>query len=196
MPILLIPLAVLVIIAVYVWSIYNSFVTTKTRIGASIQEIGNQLKRQSDLIPNLTEAVKGYMEHEKKIFADLTDARKSVSGALKSGKGQDLIDAQAKLASALTPIRAVFESTPELQASKPTVKLMDELRDTADKLMYSRRTLIDLTADYNITLVRFPSNLAGQLFGFKKEPGLRTPEEGEHLAVSKEETKSPKVKLS
>lgn len=196
MEIFLLVLLVIIIPVLYLLSVYNSFVTTKTRIGASIQEIGNQLKRQADLIPNLTEAVKGYMEHEKKIFADLTEARKTVTQAVKSGQGQDLIDAQAKLAAALTPIRVVFESTPELQASKPTVKLMDELRDTADKLMYSRRTLIDLTADYNIMLVQFPSKLVGQLFGFKKEPGLKTPETGEHLTVSAKETRSPKVNLS
>jgi LemA protein len=195
MPALLLIVAVLVAIALYIWVTYNKFVTTKTRIKASIQEIGNQLKRQSNLIPNLVASVKGYMKHEKQVFDKLTQARKSVTAALGSKDTQKLVDASAKLQTALTPIRAVFESTPELQAAKPTVKLMDELRDTADKLMYSRRTLIDLTADYNIMVVTVPSKFIAGLFGFKQEPGLKTPEEGEHLEVGARETKAPKVKL-
>ena len=73
--------------------------------------------------------------------------------------------------------------------------LMDELRDTADKVMYSRRTLIDLTADYNQMLVTFPSNLIGNLFGMKQEKGLEMPESGEFLKVSVTETKTPGIKL-
>jgi len=72
---------------------------------------------------------------------------------------------------------------------------MDELRDTADKIMYSRRTLIDLTADYNTRLVTFPSNLVANLFKFKKEAGLAMPETEEATSVTAEETKSPTVKL-
>lgn len=195
MPIWLILIVALGLIVLYIWSAYNKFVTTKTRIKASIQEIGNQLKRQSSLIPNLVNSVKGYMEHEKKIFDKIAEARKAVTSALGSKDTQKLIDAGAKLQTALAPIRAVFESTPELQAAKPTVKLMDELRDTADKLMYARRTLIDLSADYNIMVVTLPSKFVASIFGFKQEPGLKTPEEGEHLEVSAKEAKAPGVKL-
>lgn len=195
MPALLLIVAVLAAIILYIWTTYNKFVTTRTRIKASIQEIGNQLKRQSNLIPNLVASVKGYMKHEKRVFDKLTQARKSVTAALGSKDTQKLVDASAKLQTALTPIRAVFESTPELQAAKPTGKLMDELRDTADKLMYARRTLIDLTADYNIMVVTVPSKFIASLFSFKQEPGLKTPEEGKHLEVGAQETKAPKVKL-
>lgn len=188
-------LVILAVLVIYIWSLYNQFVTIKTRIRASIQEIGNQLKRQADLIPNLTASVKGYMKHEKEIFGEIAKARKAVVSVLDSNDPQKLIDASAKLQTALTPIRAVFESTPELQAAKPTVKLMDELRDTADKVMYSRRTLIDLTADYNIKVVTFPSNLVARIFGFQQELGLKMPKEGEFLEVKEESTKTPKVEL-
>lgn len=188
-------LVILAVLVIYIWSLYNQFVTIKTRIRASIQEIGNQLKRQADLIPNLTASVKGYMKHEKEIFGEISKARKAVVSVLDSQDPQKLIDASAKLQTALTPIRAVFESTPELQAAKPTVKLMDELRDTADKVMYSRRTLIDLTADYNIKVVTLPSNLVARIFGFQQEPGLKMPKEGEYLEVKEESTKTPKVEL-
>ncbi len=195
MPILIIFVLIIIGVIFYVFLTYNKFVTTKTRIKASIQEIGNQLKRQSNLIPNLVESVKGYMKHEKKIFGELTEARKAVTSALQSDNTQKIVDASAKLQNALAPLRVVLESTPELQAAKPTEKLMDELRDTADKLMYSRRTLIDLTADYNVMVVTIPSKFIASVFGFKQEPGLKTPVEGEHLEVSAQETKAPKVEL-
>jgi len=188
-------IGIIAIVGIYVWWLYNQLVTIKTRIGASIQEIGNQLKRQADLIPNLTAAVKGYLKHEKEVFEKLTEARKMVMATAVSNNAQKLIDASQMLQTALAPIRAVFESTPQLQAAGPTTKLMDELRDTADKVMYARRTLIDLTADYNVKIVTFPSNLVARIFGFKPEPGLKTPTEGEHLEVFGEEIKAPKVKL-
>lgn len=184
-----------VIVAFYIWSVYNQLATIKTRIKASIQEIGNQLKRQADLIPNLVSSVKGYMKHEKAIFDELTEARKAIMKVVDSGDPQKLIDVSQRLQSALMPIRAVFESTPQLQAAGPTTNLMEELRDTADKVMYSRRTLIDLTADYNIKLVTFPSTLVAKVFGFKQEVGLKTPGEGEYLRVDEGETKTPKVEL-
>ena len=188
-------IVVLGIIILYVWTLYNQLVTIKTRIQASIQEIGNQLKRQADLIPNLTAAVKGYFKQEKEVFALITEARKAVIEALKEANAQKLVDASEKMQRALAPIRALFESTPQLRSAEPTVKLMDELRDTADKVMYARRTLIDLAADYNIKIVTFPSNLVAKIFGFKPEPGLKTPMEGEHLEVSTEELKTPRVEV-
>jgi len=183
------------VILLYFWSLYNQFVTIKTRIKASIQEIGNQLKRQADLIPNLVASVKGYMKHEKAIFTELTEARKAVMKAVDSGNTQKMIDVGTRLQNALSPIMAVFESTPQLQAAGPTTQLMEELRDTADKVMYARRTLIDLTADYNIKIIRFPSNIVAKVFSFKEESGLKMPAEGESLEVKEGETKTPKVEL-
>jgi Uncharacterized conserved protein len=82
-------LIVLGVIVLYVWSLYNQLVTIKTRIQASIQEIGNQLKRQADLIPNLTAAVKGYFKQEKEIFALITEARRVVLEALKEANAKN-----------------------------------------------------------------------------------------------------------
>lgn len=187
--------AAVVLVGLYVLSLYNKFVTIKTRIKASIQEIGNQLKRQADLIPNLVDSVKGYMKHEKEIFTALTDARKAIMTASTKNDPQMMIDVSEDFQRTLGRFMALVESTPELKAIEVVDQLMNELRDTADKIMYSRRTLIDLSADYNVMVVKFPSNLVAKLFGFKAEKGLVTPEEGAHLEVSKEETKSPKVDL-
>lgn len=196
MSILLLILIVFLLVIVYVVATYNQLVTIKkSRIKNAIQEIGNQLKRQASLIPNLTEAVKGYLRHEKEIFEKITEARKTVANALKVNDPQKMIDASAQLQSALNPIRVVLESTPEIKGSQPTIKLMDELRDTADKLTYARRTLIDLVADYNRLVVTIPSKLVAAAFGFSQEPGLKMPEVGEHLEVTSQELETPKIKL-
>ncbi len=186
---------ILLVIVFYFLGTYNKVVTTKTRIKASIQEIGNQLKRQAELIPNLVDSVKGYLKHEKGIFEAITEARKAILNAANKNDPQLMMDADAKFRSTLGEFKVILENTPELKAVEAVTKLMDELRDTSDKIMYSRRILIDLSADYNVMVVTVPSNIVAKLFNFKTEKGLSVPEEGQHLEVSDEEMKSPKVKL-
>ncbi len=193
MPIIII--AILVILGIYFITTYNQLQTLKTRIKAAIQEIGNQLKRQANLIPNLNKSAKGYLEHEKGIFDQLTEARKAVNQALESGDTQSMLDAQDKVQNVLGSLRVIVESNPEIKGTEVVTKLMNELRDTADKIMYSRRTLIDLVADYNRMLVTIPSNLVAAVGGFKPEKGLQIDETGEHVEVSKEETKTPEVSI-
>lgn len=188
-------LLLLVALVFYVLLTYNRFVSTRARIKASIQEIGNQLKRQAELIPNLVDSVKGYLKHEKGVFADLTSARKSILEASGSEDPGKMLKAHDSLQKVFGQIRVLVESTPQLRGVESVSKLMEELRDTADKVMYSRRTLIDLSADYNIMLVSFPTNLVAKLFNFREEKGLATPVEGEHLEVTGSETKAPKVDL-
>ena len=184
-----------VLAGLWVIATYNFFVSSKTRIKASVQEIGNQLKRQADLIPNLESSVKGYLVHEKGIFEKLTEARKAIATAVDSGNVQKMADAGAKLAAVLPSLTIAVEDNPELKGSDVVAKLMDELRDTADKIMYARRLVIDLTADYNVRRVTMPSSIVANLLKLEELPGLITPAEGKHLEVSEEETKTPKVKL-
>jgi len=193
MPIVL--LVILVVIVGWVVMTYNFFVSSKTRIKAAVQEIGNQLKRQADLIPNLESSTKGYLKHEKKIFKQLTDARRAVASAAKSGNIQKMADAGSQLAAVLPSLQIAVEDNPELKADNVVRKLMEELRDTSDKIMYARRLVIDLTADYNVKRVSVPTNIVANLFRFEKQPGLITPEKGEHLKVSEKDTESPKVNL-
>ncbi len=195
MPIGVIVLGVMVVAALYVISVYNQMIRTKTQIEASIQEIGNQLKRQADLIPNLQESVKGYLKHEKGIFAALTDARKAVESAVKQGGAKAVESAQNMVSSVLPKLQVLVESNPEIKGVEVVSRLMNELRDTADKLMYSRRTVIDLSQDFNQLLMVFPSSLVAWLFGMKKEKGLGTPTSGKFLEVNEEETKTPKISL-
>lgn len=190
-------LVIIVAVAIvgYLISTYNFFVSSKARIKAAVQEIGNQLKRQADLIPNLESSAKGYMKHEKGIFKDLTDARRAISSAVKSGDVQKMADAGSQLASVLPRLNIAVEDNPELKANTVVTKLMDELRDTSDKVMYARRLVIDLTADFNVKRVSFPSSIVANMFKFEEQPGLITPQKGEHMEVGKDEMKSPKVNL-
>lgn len=196
----MLPVAVIVVLALIIggWivSIYNFFVSTKARVKAAIQEIGNQLKRQADLIPNLEASVKGYMKQEKDIFKMLTDARKQVESAIKSGDVQKMSEASSQLASVLPQIKVAVEDNPELKSSEVVSKLMEELRDTSDKIMYARRLLIDLTADYNVKRVTFPSSIIANIFKFDELKGLETSESGEHVEVSASDTKTPKIDLN
>jgi LemA protein len=185
------PILIVAIIAgvvlLYIIGVYNDLASLKARIKAAIQEIGNQLKRQAELIPNLEESVKGYFKQEKDIVKMLADARKLVD----AGK-----DASDKISQVLPKLQILVESNPQIKGAEVVTRLMDELRDTSDKVMYSRRTMIDLTADYNIKLVTFPTNLVAQAFSFQPEKGLETPTSGAHLTVSEAETRQPKVKLN
>jgi len=188
-------IALAVAAGIYAVMVYNALQTTKTRITASIQEIGNQLKRQADLIPGLLESTKGFMKHEKEIFDMLTEVRKQTADASTSSDAKQIDKAEQLLQSVLPKMQILVESNPELKSNETVTTFMNELRDTADKVMYSRRVLIDLTQDLNQRLVTFPSNLVANLFGFKEEKGLSTPMSGAHLEVSEKDTQTPTVKL-
>jgi len=188
-------IAIVALIVIYILSFFNRLKTAKVRIGASIQEIGNQLKRQANLIPNLVDSVKGYMTHEKSIFEDLTSARKSIEEAVGSNDGQKIDKAQNLINKSLGDLKIVMESNPEIKASNLVTDLMNELRDTADKTMYARRTLIDLAADYNTAIETIPGIWLAPMFGFKTEKGLSTPVESTQLEVSEKEMENPKVNL-
>jgi len=185
------PFLILLIIALalgfYVMSVYNSLQQLKTQIKAAIQEIGNQLKRQASLLPNLESAVKSYMKQEKEIFKMLTDARKTIEQADKTGAASDIEAAVSKLNELVPKINIVVEDNPEMKSDGTVTQFMAELRDTADKLMYARRSVIDLSQAFNVKLVTFPSNMIATTFGFKEEKGLDIPTTGAHVSVSKEE---------
>ncbi len=188
---------VALVIVVYLIATYNQFVTLRNRIRASIQEIGNQLKRQADLIPNLQESAKAFLKQEKGIFDALTAARKSVTQALESQDVAQMTQASDLMGKALEGLRVVVESNPEIKSNEVITNLMNELRDTADKVMYSRRTLIDLTADYNIMRETFPSSIVASLFGMKEEKGLEMPADTQNAtSVNSSDLKTPKVDLS
>ena len=193
---MIIAIVILAVIVLYFVAFFNGLKTTEVQIGAAIQEIGNQLKRQSQLIPNLIESVKGYMTHEKGIFEDLTSARKMIDKAISSQDPKSIDAAQALLTKTMGSINVIAESNPQIQASNLVGNMMEELRDTADKIMYSRRTFIDLSADFNVKISTIPGIWIAPLLGFKKKAGLETPDSKNITSVSESETKNPEVKLN
>ena len=106
-----------------------------------------------------------------------------------------MADAGTKLSNVLPALRIAVEDNPEIKGNEVVLNLMNELRDTSDKVMYARRLVIDLTADYNVKRVTLPASLIASMFNFAELPGLLTPESGEHTEVSKEELKTPKVSI-
>ncbi len=193
---MIIAIAILIILALYLVGFFNGLRTTEVRINAAIQEIGNQLKRQSQLIPNLIESVKGYMKHEKGIFDELTAARKMIDEAISSNDPKAIDKAQTMLTKTMSSLRVIAESNPQIMASTLVGNMMNELRDTADKIMYARRTFIDLSADYNVKISTIPGIWLAPLMGFEKKAGLETPDSKDVTSVSESETKNPEVKLN
>ncbi|HNY04417.1 MAG TPA: LemA family protein [Candidatus Woesebacteria bacterium] len=193
---MIIGIVILILLVLYLVGFFNGLRTTEVRINAAIQEIGNQLKRQSQLIPNLIESVKGYMKHEKNIFEDLTAARKMIDKAINSHDPGAIDQAQTMLTKTMGSLQVIAESNPQIMASSLINNMMNELRDTADKIMYARRTFIDLSADFNVKISTIPGIWLAPLMGFKKKTGLETPESKDITAVSESETKNPEVKLN
>lgn len=193
---MIIALGVLLIAIFYIVAFFNGLKTLQVQIGASIQEIGNQLKRQAQLIPSLVDSVKGYMKHEKGIFDELSNARKLIDKAIDTRDPKAIDAAQAVLGKAMQSFRFVAESNPEIQASGLVGNMMNELRDTADKIMYARRTLIDLSADFNIKISTIPGVWIAPMMGFTPQKGLDTPVSGDFLEVSESDTKTPQVNLN
>ena len=179
MPTILIVLILLAAPLVYVVLVYNSFASMKVRIQEAWSQIDVQLKRRIDLIPNLVETVKGYATHEKEVFENVTKARAALMGAQtpeQAGQADNM------LTGALKTLFAVAEAYPELKAQEGFVKLQSELSDTEDKVAYSRQFYNSTVRDYNSKLVVFPSNLIGNMFGFKSQEFFEA-EEAERAAV-------------
>ncbi|MCD8484711.1 LemA family protein [Candidatus Woesebacteria bacterium] len=181
--------------AFYVVSVYNGLQALLTQIEAATQEIGNQLKRQANLIPNLEKSAKAILKQEKSIFEMLSEARKSVNQAVETGSASAIEQAEKQIQAVLPKLQVVMEDNPEMKSNETVQQFMAELRDTADKVTYARRAVIDLSQQYNQRLVVFPSNIIANMFGFKKQAGLQMPTDGDHLSVSDDETQSPEVSL-
>ncbi len=157
-------LIVLVILFVYLWSIYNSLVSAKARVSEALSEIDVQLKRRTDLIPNLVETVKGYAKHEKSLFEDVTKARASLMSAQST---KEKAEANNVLTGTLKSLFAVAENYPDLKASQNFLSLQEELSDTENKIAYSRQFYNTNVRDYNTQIQVFPNLLFANMLNFK-----------------------------
>ena len=171
---LLILVGLIALIVVFVWSLYNGLVTAKARVDESWSGIDVQLKRRTDLIPNLVETVKGYATHEKSVFENVTKAR----SALMEAKGpQQTAEANNMLTGALKSLFAVAENYPDLKANQNFLQLQEQLGDTEDKIAYSRQFYNSNVLDYNVKTKMFPNVLIAGALGFKEVEFFKAVEE-------------------
>ena len=161
----LIVVGVVLVLAIgFVVATYNGLVTLRNRVEEAWSDITVQLKRRTDLIPNLVNSVKGYATHEKEVFEKVTEARSAIMDA----KGvKDTAEAESMLEGALKSLFAVAEAYPDLKANQNFMQLQQELVDTEDKIQASRRFYNGGVRDLNTKIQTFPANIVAGMFNFQ-----------------------------
>lgn len=159
----LIILAVVVVIAVYGVSTYNSLVSTNEQVDAQWAKVETQYQRRFDLIPNLVNSVKGILTQEQTIFNNIADARTRYSGA---STPNDKAVAASEMESALGRLLVIMENYPQLNSSANVADLMAQLEGTENRIGVERSRFNDEVRDYNLAVKRFPKKLFASLFGF------------------------------
>jgi LemA protein len=162
----LILVVVLVLIAIWLVSLYNSLVKLRNRRQNAFADIDVQLRQRHDLVPQLVDTVKGYASHEKELLLRITEAR---SAAMSARTIDDKIAAEQQLTSALQGLKVQVEAYPDLKANQNFLQLQEELSDIENKLAASRRFFNGATTEYNNAVESFPGNLLARNFGFQRE---------------------------
>ena len=174
-------IVVLVVLVLFVVGIYNGLVTKRNRVDEANAQIQVQLKRRHDLIPNLVNAVKGYMDFEKGVLTQVTEAR---AGAIAAGAQGTAQQAQAEnvLTGALRSLFAVVENYPQLKANENVLALQEQLTTTENQISFSRQHL-NAVLDYNNSLQTFPNVLLAGPFGFTKREFFEAEPEAAEVPV-------------
>lgn len=165
MPVLIV-VGIIVLIIIWVVSLYNGLVRLRNRRQNAFADIDVQLRQRHDLVPQLVETVKGYASHEKDLLLKITEAR---SNAMAATSIDDKIKAEQQLSSALAGLKVQVEAYPDLKANQNFLQLQEELSDIENKLAAARRFFNGATTEYNNAVETFPGNLIARNFGFAKE---------------------------
>jgi LemA protein len=190
---LLIVLGILVVVVIWAIRIYNNLVNLRNRVKNGFSQIDVQLTRRYDLIPNLIEAVKGYMSHERGTLEDVINARNSAVSGLKRAAADPsdpeaikaLAGAEATLGGTLGRLFALTENYPDLKANQNMMQFQEELASTENKVAFARQAFNDAVMSYNNGCQNFPNNLIANNFSFKH---------AEFLEIEQEEKREvPKV---
>jgi LemA protein len=173
-------LAIIVLAVVWLVLLYNGLVQRRLRVDEAWSQIDVQLKRRHDLIPNLVNTVRGYMEFEQKVLTDVTNAR---AAAVAAGSQGPAAQAQAEnaLTSSLRSLFAVVENYPQLKANENVLSLQEQLTTTENQISFSRQHYNATVRDYNTSIQTFPAMFIADNFGFKKREFFEA--EPESLAV-------------
>jgi LemA protein len=166
-----------IIIAIVFWgvSIYNRLINERNRVKNAFAQIDVQLTRRHDLIPNLVEAVKGYMKHERETLENVVKARNAAQSSLAAAKAdpanaeaiKELGASEGALTSALGRLFALSESYPDLKASQNMLQFQEELSTTENKVAFSRQAFNDAVLRYNNSAQNFPNNMIAGFFHFE-----------------------------
>ena len=170
----LIFLAAIAVVIFYAISIYNSLINLRNRVKNAFAQIDVQLTRRHDLIPNLVEAVKGYMKHERETLEAVINARNSAVSSLDAAKAdpsnaaaiQQLGESEGTLGAALGRLFALSEAYPDLKANQNMIQFQEELTSTENKVAFSRQAFNDAVLAYNNKAENFPNNIIAGMFRF------------------------------
>ena len=179
-------IAVLVVIALFVIGIYNGLIGRRNRVDEALAQIEVQLKRRHDLIPNLVNAVKGYMGFEQKVLTAVTEARANAVAAGAKGVAAQA-EAENMLTSTLRSLFSVVENYPDLKANTNVMQLQEELTTTENQISFSRQHYNATVLDFNNAIQTFPAVLVAGILGFVKR---------EFFDAEPEAAEVPKVDLS
>jgi LemA protein len=178
---------VVIIVAIVFWVIqmYNNLVNLRNRVRNAFSQIDVQLTRRYDLIPNLIEAVKGYMSHERGTLEAVINARNTAVSGLKQAAADPtnpeaikaLAAAETTLGGTLGRLFALAESYPDLKANQNMMQFQEELASTENKVAFARQAFNDAVMTYNNACQNFPSNLIANNFSFKHAEFLDIGEE-------------------
>ena len=182
----IIVIVVVVILAAWLVSMYNSLVKMRNNRENAFADIDVQLKQRHDLVPQLVETVKGYAAHEKDTLERVINAR---NGAIGAKTIDEKIVGENALSSALSGLKITLEAYPDLKANQNFLQLQEEIADLENKLSSVRRYFNSATKEYNNAVETFPSNILAGMFGFRKEVMFDL---GEQRAALEE---APKIKF-
>jgi LemA protein len=154
------------IVLLIVIIIYNGLVRLKNQVENSWAQIDVQLKRRTDLIPNLIESVKGYMKHERETLNELTKAR---TAFMKAGTVKEKADASNMLTNTLKSLFAVAENYPNLKANENFLQLQEELSGTENKISYARQNYNDMVMLFNTRIAQIPFNIFAGMMSYKRK---------------------------
>ncbi len=179
-------LTVVILVVLWVIFVFNRLITLKNRVENSWSQIQVQLKKRTDLLPNLIETVKGYMRHERSLLQNITKARSAIITAQKKEDVRGMAKADNILTGALKSLFAVAENYPRLRANENFKLLQEQLEGIENKIAYARQFYNDSIMTYEVTRERFPANLIARGLGFK---------EREYFEIPERETRPIKVKF-
>ncbi len=180
---LLIILGIIVVFVIMAITLYNRLVKLRNNREQAFADVDVQLKQRHDLIPQLVEAVKGYMKHERGVLTEITEAR---ANAIKATTINEKIKAETRLSTALEGLKVSVEAYPDLKASQNFMDLQNEISDVENKIAAARRFFNSATKELNVATEVFPSNMIATMFSFKREPMF---ELGEQRAAAEQPPK-------